>query len=175
MNIDLPKSRSSRIAAEEIRAALRHYAYMSRWSCKAQISVIDGHIVSKRGEATSPAVRVDLTSEDALMLAALLRSPGLPDYVASCTPLGRPSAAPIPDPTPGSGWLDTLEVANLIGNAPSTIRAWIARGGPKHHPFPAPCLRRPHHNFWRKAVVEEWLTQEARIMDNLKKSRKGRQ
>jgi len=69
-------------------------------------------------------VRVDLTSEDALALAALVDA-------------ANEDLSPAPG-VPFSPWLDVAEAAAFAGVQPGTLRGWLARGGPKKCPFPLP-------------------------------------
>ncbi len=83
----------------------------------------DVKITPLPGRARHAAVRLDLTADDAAMLARVL------DEAQLAPGLDGP-------------WLSTAEAAQQLHVTQSTIRGWLASGKPKGHPFPAPDERR---------------------------------
>jgi predicted DNA-binding transcriptional regulator AlpA len=96
-------------------------------------------------------VRVDLTIADARVIADLL--------------------ADAADPGSGSGprgpislWISSEAAAERVGVQASTIRGWVARNGPKKHPFPRP-ERYGGRNYWQKTTVDKWKAEQRRLDD----------
>lgn len=87
------------------------------------------------------------------------------DLIAHANDLGRQLGAGreapagrlwgLPDLGRGDCWVDTAGASVLAGVASSTITAWLARGGPKRCPFPAP-VRVLYRLYWPKTTVEQW-------------------
>lgn len=121
---------------ELLEAAFRRSKEAIRWWWSVRVSRLPA---PGRG-GTRPAgaaVRIDLTAEDAAMLARLLNGAAL---------------------APGLGlpWLSTAEVAHQISVTQSTIRSWLASGRPQGHPFPDPDERRNGRSYWLKATIDAW-------------------
>ena len=128
--------------ARELRRAFVDYGKSVKW--RWQIRIYSLSPAKDRLSSTVPrVVRVDLTSDDARVLADLLNAATEPDT-------GSAPRGPI------GTWLGTEDVAARIGVQPSTIRGWIARHGPKTHPFPAPDEQYRGRNYWKKATADGW-------------------
>jgi hypothetical protein len=98
-----------------------------------------------------PAVaRIDLTREDARVLAGLLRAAAGPGGGAG--PRG-----------PIEAWIGSGDAAGRVGVEASTIRGWVARHGPKAHPFPPPEARYRGRNYWQRATIEKWQAEQRRL------------
>ena len=52
-------------------------------------------------------------------------------------------------------WVDIAGAAALAGAKPRTLTGWLARGGPKHNPFPAP-VRMLYRLYWRRSAIADW-------------------
>jgi hypothetical protein len=134
------------VLARELRKAFVDYGKSARWRWKIRI-----YSLSPVKNGLSPAVprvvRVDLTSDDARVLADLLNAATEPET-------GVPPRGPI------GAWMGTEDVAARIGVQPSTIRGWVTRHGPKTHPFPAPDEKYRGRNYWKKATADGWKAEQ---------------
>jgi predicted DNA-binding transcriptional regulator AlpA len=123
---------------DELREALRRHGESAgrRWRAEVyRISSSDGKLRT---------VRMDLTSDDARALAALIHAgTGPPDNVMGT-------------------YLGTAAVARHIHVSQSTIRAWLARKLPKENPFPdpEPLLGR---NRWQQSVIDAWRARQRQL------------
>jgi hypothetical protein len=95
-------------------------------------------------------VRVDLSREDARILAALFRAAA--------------------DPGGGTGprgpiglWIGSDEAAKKVGVEASTIRGWVACHGPRTHPFPPPGASYRGRNYWQRGTIERWQAEQRRL------------
>jgi len=131
--------------AQELRAAFAQYADFAGLPWKPKIRALPA---GSAGALADAAARVDLTAADARVLAGLLRD----------------AAGQGPGPGgPAESWIGSDDVAARIGVEASTIRGWVARGGPKAHPFPPPQRRYRGRNFWQKASVDQWQAEQRRL------------
>jgi hypothetical protein len=96
-----------------------------------------------------PVVRLDLTRADVRELANLLNKTADPAAEGPSGPIGL--------------WIGAGEAAARVGVEPSTIRGWVARRGPKAHPFPEPGVTYKGRNLWQKAVIETWAREQLRL------------
>lgn len=132
-----------------LRNAFSRYAESARWRWEVLVYPVPGSQRVQRA-GTPTAVRVDLTREDAAVLAALLEDAAEPGE-------GRPARGPI------GAWIGTQDVAARIGVQPSTIRGWIARREPKAHPLPVPDGSYRGRNYWQKSTIDAWKTEREHI------------
>lgn len=95
-------------------------------------------------------VRIDLTSTDARALSGLLRAAADPGQDSG--PRG-----------PIGLWIGSNDAARRVGVEASTIRGWVARHGPKSHPFPPPETRYRGRNYWQKATIDKWQAEQRRL------------
>jgi predicted DNA-binding transcriptional regulator AlpA len=143
-----PKDPSAPLAPDEdLRDALRRHAEVCDHKWRAQVQPDPDSPESRR---SARRITVRLTLEDAAALAGLIRDAA-----------DRHTAAQ--DRTIG-----TAEVAKQINNAPSTIRAWLARGQPEGNPFPTP-RKILGRSRWRMSEIAAWLARQKEI-DAHKKS-----
>jgi predicted DNA-binding transcriptional regulator AlpA len=127
--------------AGELREAFNEHGEASGRAWKAQVRTVSPG--SREPSPPKAVVRIDVDPDEALVLAALIRA-----------------AAQCPGGSPAGPLLGTEDVARLTGNAPSTIRSWLARNLPRHNPFPRPA-RELGRNQWRQAEIETWQQKEA--------------
>ena len=85
----------------------------------------------------APRVMLKLTGEDAAALAGLIRG------AAERHKAGQDKS------------VGTAEVAAILNVTTSTIRAWLARGGPKENPFPQP-RKVLGRSRWRRSEIDAW-------------------
>lgn len=97
------------------------------------------------------AVRIDLDRDDARALAGLISA-----AAQSAGNRARSGAS--------GGLLGTEAVARLIGYAPSTIRAWLARSLPRDNPFPQP-ERHLARNHWQLTQIKAWQARQASLTE----------
>ena len=133
---------------DELREALRRHGESAgrRWRAEVyRISSADGKLQT---------IRIEMTSDDAKALAALIRTGNA----------SQPAALGI--------YLGTAEVARHIHVSQSTIRAWLSRNLPKGNPFPEP---EPHlgRNQWQQPVVDAWWERQKQLQPK-KQRRQGR-
>jgi hypothetical protein len=142
--------------ASDLRAAFGQYAKAVGWPWTIRISALRPQDTG--GLKTAPAaVRIDLSLEDARVLAGLLRDAADPDDDAG--PRG-----------PIERWIGTAEAAARIDVEASTIRGWISRNGPKAHPFPRPEVSHRGRSYWQKATVDKWKTDQRRLEEGYRAS-----
>jgi hypothetical protein len=55
--------------------------------------------------------------------------------------------------------------AARVGVQPGTIRGWVARHGPKAHPFPAPEASYRGRNYWQKTTIDKWKAEQRKLDD----------
>jgi hypothetical protein len=108
---------------------------------------------------TAPVVRLDLTRTDVRELAHLLNKAAGPAEGGPSGPIGL--------------WIGSGEAAARVGVEPSTIRGWVARRGPKAHPFPEPGVTYKGRNLWQKTVIDNWAREQHRI-DEQRRTRPDR-
>jgi hypothetical protein len=134
--------------AERLRAAFGQHAVTTGWPWAARVR----QIAPPPGGAVrrSPAIQVDLSSDDADALADLL--------------LDAAESAASPDlPDPGRDWIGTARAAKMLDVAQSTIRGWVTRQGPKDNPFPQPERTDSGRNFWHKRTIRKWRARQRRL------------
>jgi len=92
---------------------------------------------SPTGRRSAPHIVLKLTTDDAAVLAGLIRAA-----------TDRHNAAQ-------DKWMGTAEVARELNVTTSTIRSWLARGLPKENSFPQP---RKHlgRSRWRMSEIDAW-------------------
>ena len=135
--------------ADELRAAFGLYASEVGWRWKIRIRAL--HPDQAAGPGAEPAVvRVDLSREDARALASLLRAAADPGRETG--PRG-----------PIELWIGSDDAARRIGVEASTIRGWVARHGPKAHPFPPPEAQYRGRNYWQKRTIDTWKAEQRRL------------
>ncbi len=61
----------------------------------------------------------------------------------------------LPDLGPEGMWCDIAGASAISGVLPSTITAWLTRGGPKRRPFPRP-MRILYRLYWTVEEVTHW-------------------
>jgi len=127
-------------AAELLRGAFQAWPGAAGWRWTALVYPVPP--ILRTGAPT--VVRVDLTAQDALALAALVDA-------------ANKDLSPAPG-VPFSPWLDLAEAAAFAGVQPATLRSWLARGGPKHHPFPQPGHRSQGSSYWQERTLRAWKT-----------------
>jgi predicted DNA-binding transcriptional regulator AlpA len=130
-----PSDDDHRDSTEILQAAFDRSLKVIKWRWRVKITrQSPAATVNVRYVQT---VRVEMTADDAVMLARLLEG-------ATLVPgLGPP-------------WMSTGEVARQLHVAQSTIRSWLANGSPKDHPFPQPDERGRGRTFWLKATIDAW-------------------
>jgi hypothetical protein len=136
-------------AADELHAAFGRYASATRFRWKVRIRALSTQD-SGVPNAAAAVVRIDLSHDDARALAGILLHVADPDD-------GPGPRGPI------GTWIGSEAVARRIGVAPSTIRGWIARNGPKAHPFPQPDARYRGRNYWQKRTIDRWDARQRRL------------
>jgi predicted DNA-binding transcriptional regulator AlpA len=131
-----PKDSSVPLAPDEdLQDALRRHAEVCEHKWRAQVQT---DLESRR---SARRITVKLTLEDATALAGLIRDAA-----------DRHAAAQ-------DHWIGTTEVAKQINNAPSTIRAWLARGQPDGNPFPTP-RKILGRSRWRMSEIAAWRARQ---------------
>jgi hypothetical protein len=99
---------------------------------------------------TAAVVRLDLTRADVRELSKLLhKAAGPGDSLGPSGPIGL--------------WIGSGEAAARVGVGPSTIRGWVARHGPKAHPFPEPGATYRGRNLWQKTEIDKWARDQLRL------------
>jgi hypothetical protein len=141
-----------------LRAAFGQYAGATGWRWKVRVRALAAQRADPLTGATV-AVRIDLTRADAGVLVDLLRAAA--------------------DPGEGSGprgpiglWIGSDDAATSVGVEASTIRGWVARHGPKMHPFPVPQARYRGRNYWQKTTIDKWRA-EQRQLDERRRGPQG--
>lgn len=137
--------------ADELRAAFGQYASTTGWRWKIRIRALPPHEADALARPAA-VVRIDLTSADARALTALLRDAADPGQGAG--PRG-----------PIGLWIGSDDAAKRVGVEASTIRGWVARRGPKTHPFPAPEAHYRGRNYWQKTTIDKWKAEQRRLDD----------
>jgi hypothetical protein len=135
--------------ADELGAAFGQYASAVGWRWRVRIRPLASRRAPTQG--TAPAVvRIDLTREDARVLADLLQD------------AADPGEGPGPR-GPIELWIGSDDAARRVGVEASTIRGWVARSCPKAHPFPAPEARYRGRNYWQKKTIDRWKAEQRRL------------
>jgi hypothetical protein len=79
--------------------------------------------------------------------------------LAAAVSAGRPIPAGrlfgLPELPGDDYWVDIAGASALTGVLPKTITSWLARGGPKRNPFPAP-HRHLYRLHWTRAEINSW-------------------
>lgn len=83
--------------------------------------------------------------------------PGSPDSEGQ-PGTGRPTAW-LPDLPDEDIWCDMAGASALAGVAPTTITAWLSRGGPKRMPFPVP-VRLLYRLYYPVSSIREWAADQ---------------
>jgi hypothetical protein len=124
------------------------YAAATGWPWKVSIRAVEQPGLATA--AADPAVaRIELSRDDARALADLLLDAAEPDGTGPRGPIGT--------------WIGTAEAAKSLDVAPSTIRGWITRRGPKANPFPLPDLLYHGRSYWQKKTIDKWRARRRRI------------
>jgi hypothetical protein len=127
--------------ADLLRGAFQAWPATAGWQWQALVYPVPPNARARcDGEPT--VVRVDLTAPDALALAALI------DHASQ-------NLSPAPG-APFSPWLGVAEAAAFADVQPATLRGWLARGGPKKHPFPQPDWRIRGRSYWLERTLRAW-------------------
>jgi predicted DNA-binding transcriptional regulator AlpA len=135
------RSRSlPRVLADDLHQAFTDHGQATRRPWQASITAL-GDASPAGSDATPAVVHVHLTADDARALARLLRAHA--SAAVSGTLLG------------------TADVAERIGYSKSTITSWLARGLPRHNPFPPP-VKHLDRNAWDTATIDAWLNRQQR-------------
>jgi hypothetical protein len=142
-----------------LRAAFGQYASATGWRWKVRVRALAAQRADPLTGSTV-AVRIDLTCADAGLLVDLLRAAADPGEG------GGPSG-------PIGLWIGSDDAATRVGVEPSTIRGWVARHGPKTHPFPVPQARYRGRNYWQKKTIDTWRA-EQRQLDEQRRGRSSR-
>jgi hypothetical protein len=136
-------------SADGLRAAFGQYASATGWRWRIRVRALHAREADAL-TGTAAVVRIDLTAADARVLAGLLRDAA--------------------DPAEGTGprgpiglWIGSDDAAARVGVQPSTIRGWVARRGPKAHPFPPPEARYRGRNYWQKTTIDTWKAEQRRL------------
>jgi hypothetical protein len=135
----LPGSR----AADELRGAFRQFAAASSQQWSIRITSLSQQRQQRGSTVGRHCVRVDLTSDDVEALARILRDAA--ELAADPSRRGR-----------NWSWIGSVEAARRLGVRASTIRGWVAKRGPRAHPFPRPERQEKGRNYWRPRTIERW-------------------
>ena len=156
-----PAGRSLPTPADELRTAFGQYASATGWRWKVRIRALpppEPDVPDAKpappdakpaSAAPAAAVRIDLSREDARVLADLLLDAADPERPGPRGPIET--------------WIGTSEAARRLGVEPSTIRGWVARHGPMGHPFPAPEVRYGGRSYWQKKTIDKWKAEQRRL------------
>jgi predicted DNA-binding transcriptional regulator AlpA len=128
----------SPVPDEELREAFSRHgeAVGRRWQVKVfRVAPSDERL---------PGVRVELTCDDATVLAALI--------LASVGPRGSVTDV----------CLGTAAVARQLHVSQATIRSWLARNLPRQNPFPQP-EKLSGRNQWPQAAIDTWRVRQTQI------------
>jgi len=133
--------------ADELRAAFRRYSEATDSAWKVRVSPLPPpRSRSASHPSTGHCVRIDLTSDDAIALAGILREAA--DLTAGPGRRG-----------PNWAWIGSAEAAQRIGVKASTVRGWVATHGPRRWPFPKPDRREKGRNYWRPRTIDRWIAE----------------
>lgn len=97
---------------------------------------------------TEPVEAIDLAAQAAELRAARAEGRALP----AGRLLGLPE---LPDE---DVWVDIAGAEAVTDTPARTISGWLARGGPKRAPFPAP-HRLLYRLYWPLSTLEEWTSE----------------
>jgi len=130
-----------------LRQAFQRYAESVHIPCKVRVRSLPVPDAGPKPQAP-PVVRIDLPEDDAYVLIDLLHAAAEPGNPTARGPIGS--------------WMGTRDVAHQIRAQPSTIRGWLARHGPKGHPFPRPDATYAGRSYWRKVTIDAWKAEQDR-------------
>jgi predicted DNA-binding transcriptional regulator AlpA len=134
---------------ESLQDAFKRSRHSIKWPWHVKISRPPSE---KNATQHRVVVRIELTADDAAMLARIL------DRVELAPGVGGP-------------WMSTAEVAELLHVTQATIRSWFISHKPKRHPFPTPEATRSGRNYWLRSTIEEWKADEDRMSTASRRSR----
>ena len=132
--------------ADDLRTAFGRYASATGWRWRVRIRALPPQDPDALNAAPA-VVRIDLSREDARVLADLL--------LDAADPGERPGPR-----GPIETWIGTSEAARRLGVEAGTIRGWVSRHGPKTHPFPPPEVRYGGRSYWQKKTIDKWKAEQ---------------
>lgn len=86
-----------------------------------------------------------------------------PDALIITVSLSQTTADVLTDSLIDKAWMTTGEVAEELNVTDSTIRGWLARGGPKDNPFPPPVSYNTRPYYWHPATIRAWQKHRRQI------------
>jgi hypothetical protein len=168
----LSQSRPTVSPAEQLRQAFARYAALAEWRWRVRITPLPAHATAGDSSGiVQPVVRIDLTKADALALTTLLHAAADPGGGRAPVVINEQGER-VSGGRTGTQWITTTQAAGLVGVQVSTVRSWIARRGPKWHPFPAPDASEQRRNYWKISVVERWKAESVRMEDERRATRR---
>jgi hypothetical protein len=129
------RSLSPRPPHDRLSDAFRRHGDITRREWAVRVSALR----RRPGPAGAYCVSVELTAADA-------------DALHGAAELATPAGSR----GPNWAWVLSEQAAAMVGRKSGTLRAWVAKRGPRGHPFPPPGVRLPGRNLWRRAAVEKW-------------------